>query len=465
MTQTALRDTALALLASATTFSCSSDASEAERERPNVLLITLDTTRADRLGCYGYGVDTSPNLDALAADGVRFDLAISTAAVTPMSHASILTGLNPDRHGLRVFYGMTGHTLTDEHVSLATILGAEGWRTGAFISAYPASERFGLNQGFETFDTGVEDWVQEQDPGKLLPREGAWQSKRVGPAQRRADATTDGALSWLGESDEPFFLWLHYFDPHDSSLVPSPRLLERFSALPTRGKNPLLELYDAEIFFMDRHIGRVLDELRASGRYDDTIVVAIADHGQGLGDHDWFPHRLLYQEQIRVPMICRFPGLPRGVEVSALVRNIDVFPTILEALGLEGPDGVQGESLAALVRGEEEPGRYGYAEALNTIDVHAPPNLAERHRDLLFTVMDRDWKLIHHKERPENSELYDLREDPGETRNVIGENPEVARRLRAELDSLGAMEIEIREPATPMSEEAAAKLRALGYGG
>jgi arylsulfatase len=185
-------------------------------------LITLDTTRADRLGCYGYSRQTSPNIDALAADAARFEMAIATAA-------AILTGLYPHHHGLRVFYGPVGHFLSDDHPTLATILAARGWQTGAFISAYPASERFGLDQGFDFYETGVAASVMRQDPRKRPPREVQWARQRTAMAQRRADATTDEALAWLERARRPFFAWVHYFDPHDSSLIPPAEVTDRFA--------------------------------------------------------------------------------------------------------------------------------------------------------------------------------------------------------------------------------------------
>ncbi|MFH1999902.1 MAG: sulfatase, partial [Planctomycetota bacterium] len=300
---------------------CTQQNAEAGPSGYNVLLITLDTTRADHLSCYGYDKNTSPNLDALAADGVLFEMAISTASVTPISHASILTGLNPYHHGLRVFYGPTGHFLTDEFPSLATILKKHGWQTGAFISAYPASERFGLHWGFDTFESDVADKVMTRDPSKPLPKDGFCQNIPTASAQRRADPTTDQALGWLKKAHRPFFSWLHYFDPHDPSLVPPNKFIKQFG-IKINEKITTETLYDPEIFFMDLHIGRVIEYLKKTGEYDSTIIIAIGDHGQGMGQHNWFSHRLLYQEQIRLPFIMRIPDGARGIKITELVRSI-----------------------------------------------------------------------------------------------------------------------------------------------
>ncbi|MEJ2084916.1 MAG: sulfatase [Acidobacteriota bacterium] len=428
----------------------------------NVLLITLDTTRADRLSSYGHSRITSPNIDALAADGIRFERAMTTAAVTPISHASILTGLNPYQHDVRVFFGPVGHFLTEDHPTLATLLSSKGWTTAAFISAYPASERFGLHWGFETFSSEIDESVLNRQPGLRPPKDGSWVRKPIGRAQRRADHTTDEALAWLDTASQPFFLWLHYFDPHDPSLVPPAAITDQFGA--EQGSPSVRsDLYDAEIFFMDSQIGRVLSRLRERGSYDDTMIVIVADHGQGLGDHDWGQHRLLYEEQIRAPLILRLPEGERGLVVPELVRIIDIAPTVLDFLGLEIPPEVEGTSLVPLVEGRPEPGRIGYAEALNTLDAHAPEKLPEHQKDLLFSVVDGDWKLIYHREFPENSELYHLSDDPGELDNVIEDYPKEAKRLMAWLSRSKAMEIELREPEGPIDPDALRKLEALGY--
>jgi arylsulfatase A-like enzyme len=412
--------------------------------RYNVLLITLDTTRADHLGCYGYPVKTSPNLDALAADAVRFDLAISASAITPISHASILTGLYPDRHGLRVFYGPTGHFLEQTHATLASLLKAHGWQTGAFVSAYPASERFGLQWGFDTFASEVSATVMHQNPADPLPKDGFWLDQRTASAHR------------------PFFMWAHFFDPHDPSLVPPKDICDRFGAAPT-SRDAYRVIYDPEIFFMDMHVGRLLDYLKKTGEYNRTVIVVVADHGQGLGDHNWFPHRLLYQEQIRLPLIVRLPNGPHGKVVPDLVRSIDITPTILEAVGLEMPEAMQGVGLSGLMAGRPEDPRTGYAEALNSLDLHTPDPMPQQHRDLLFCLVEPPWKLIYHYHTPANSELYNLTRDPRELHNVAGQYPDEVTRMVASLEESGAMQVKIVEPNTPLDQEALEKLRSLGY--
>ena len=439
----------------------SSDAPPADHP-PNVLLITLDTTRADRLGCYGYAGGTSPNIDALAADAVRFETAIATAAVTPISHASILTGLYPHRHGLRVFYGPVGHSLTDDHPTLATILASRGWHTGAFVSAYPAAERFGLDQGFDVYETGIAASVMKRIPRKRPPREVQWARRRTATAQRRADATTDEALTWLEQARRPFFAWVHYFDPHDPSLIPPVEVTDRF-AFSQRAPNRRLAIYDPEVFFMDANVGRLLEWLETSGEYDDSIIVVVSDHGQGMGDHGWKQHRLLYQEQIRTPLIIRTPEGPRGRVVDTLASGVDLVPTILTAAGVAVPDATDGGDLLAALDAEDRGQRVVLAEALNTLDDWAPRSLPEHQKDLLFCAMDRRWKLIYHRDHPENSELYDLLNDPRESTNVITRHPGEKERLLRRLSGSGAMTIDTVEADAPEAEESIRMLESLGY--
>ncbi len=431
-------------------------------EQPNVILISLDTTRADRLGCYGYGGGTSPRLDRLAMDGIQFDRAIATAALTPISHASILTGLNPYQHKVRTFWGPAGHYLGEEYPTLATILRQRGWRTGAFVSAYPASEGFGLHWGFDTFDSGLEESVTRREHRTRISQGSRWRRARQSKAQRRADATTDAALEWLESSEQTFFLWLHYFDPHDQTLVPPEEITEKFEV--ERGEpGSRRRIYDAEIYFMDAQMGRIFDWLEASGQYDDTIIVVVADHGQGLGDHDWFEHRLIYQEQIRTPLVMRVPGRARGLNVSSVVRTVDIVPTVLDLLDIESAITFEGSSLLPLVDGITEEPRVAYSEALNSIDSWTPERLPEIQKDLLFSVIDEGWKLIYHREQPGNSELYHLEEDPAELVNVIERYPEEAKRLMSWLARSKAMEIELQDIEGDIDPEALRKLEALGY--
>lgn len=432
---------------------------------PNVLLITLDTTRADRLSCYGYPKHTSPRLDQLAAEGVLFSHAIAQAAVTPVSHASILTGLEPYHHGLRVLHGRHENRLADSQVTLAEVLREAGYQTAAFVSAFTVVERFGLHQGFEVFDA---DFLTDE-PGRIVSPQGI---VNTGLNQRRADATTERALTWLAGAREPFLLWLHYFDPHDPLLRPPAEYLDSAATQPTSPRDQLRALYDAEIRFMDAQIGRVLDELRRSGRYERTLIVAVADHGEGLGDHDWWSHGILYQEQIRVPLIIRGPGLPAGRRVEQLVRTIDIVPTVLELVGPAGADAracgvsapvrVDGRSLLPLLRGRTATTPLAYADSINMLTYYTASGFREEKDDMLFAITDGTWKYIHHALRPEESELYDLRSDPGELVNLRDQHPQQVERLLAELRARDCFP-KAGAGREQMSPEDLRRLRSLGY--
>ena len=441
-------------------------------ERPNVILITLDTVRADHLSSYGYELETTPHMDALAAAGTRFEHCLSTAALTPVSHASILTGLNPYRHGLRVLHADSGYQLPDAVPSIATVLAAEGWHTAAILSAFPVSERFGLDQGFEYFDNGLtpdapDNSGQQSEQGRDV---------RLGRRQRRSDATTDEVLAWLDRKSEPFFLWIHYWDPHDPLLIPPPAHMRAFGRVQRAGGGRP-ELYDTELNFVDVQIGRLVASLRERGLFDNTLIAITADHGEGQGEHDWHAHRLLYEEQIHVPLILK-PTAGSAARVAAsrrvvseTVRTIDIVPTILEELGVAGPE-VEGRSLFPLVRGEAGAPRRAYADQLNKWDSKAAMLEQRPADDLLHCLVGEGSKLIFRPLRPEESELYDLRLDPDEATNLYRANEPRAQRLLADLR---AREPWVLAPFLPAAQpgdaaqtaaeqaDAADALRELGY--
>lgn len=444
--------------------------------RRNVLLVTLDTVRADRLGCYGHASARTPTLDGLAASGARFERAISTAGLTPMAHASILTGLNNHHHGLRVFHSLeAGHRMDDEVHALPELLAARGYRTAAFTSAYPVSRAYGLDQGFTTFDS-VD--TAELDLTGQQRHETLWADTRATRTQRRGDATTDAALAWLDAEGkgEPWCLWLHYFDAHDFSIVPPAEWSARrgiaYPAAEPLSRREQLEwrerMYDPELAFIDEQLARLLAWLEAAGLADDTVVVVTADHGQGLSDglanHGWMKHRLLYDWCVRVPLILRGPGVPASV-VSNQVRTIDIVPTLLELLDVPAQGELDGASLLPLLRGRADASpRLAYSDALNAHDSHSPrPNaLPPGQYDNLFALQDGRWKLVWHERDERASELYDLAADPDELQNLYSPDHPDARRLRAVLASWDVARVE--RPAAGGGPDSAA-LEALGYGG
>jgi len=425
-------------------------------ERPNILLITLDTTRPDRLGCYGWEDAQTPNIDALAERGVRFEMALSTAGITPMAHASILTGLNPYNHGLRVFHGDVGHTLEPEVATLPEALAAAGYVTGGFVSAYPLSPYYGLDQGFETYRTGIEDTQDLLDltqPVRSL-RESVLLDQPRSRFQRRADSTTEEAIEWLTErsEDAPWFAWVHFFDVHDLSLVPPPSWAEKFGVsydeVPHQRDLAAKEaFYDMELAWMDHQLGRLFQHLEETGDIEDTVVILTADHGQGLSDgqrlHGWSRHRLIYQWSIQIPLLVAGPEIPSGEVVNALARVTDIAPTLLELTDASPPGPMDGASLMPLIWKREVSPRIAYADALNLQDSHAPlGRLPAVCRDDLHAVFDGRHKLIYHRASPEQSELYDLETDPTEQLNLYQSEPQIAERLRAFLTRDDALRLQ-----------------------
>lgn len=403
--------------------------------RPNVVLVTLDTTRADHLPVYGYrGVET-PNLSALAQDGIVFEQCVSQSPFTLPSHSSILTGLYPTFHGVRI----NGHTaLSDAHLTLAEALGQAGYATGGFVGAFVLDGRWGLKQGFDHYDDGFD-----------LRR---YKQLDLAGVQRSGAEVMDAALAWMArKKDARFFSWIHIYDAHSPYEPPEP-YRTRYAPRGVDG------LYDGEIAAADEQVGRLLAWLRDNDLDESTLVVVVGDHGEGLGDHGEVTHGyFIYDYAVRVPLLMRLPlAAARGRRVTNQVRTIDVFPTVLEIAGLEVRGAVQGRSLLSLTAGltGDFPDR-AYSESLS-------PSLQYGWSPLTSLRTSR-YKLID-APRPE---LYDLANDPRETRNLVGEKPELADELRALLartiaeTSAGAPE---QEPAN-LDQETLGRLAALGYVG
>jgi choline-sulfatase len=395
--------------------------------RPNVLLITLDTTRADRLGAYGYADASTPNLDTLATGGVRFVRALSPAPLTLPAHASLMTGRNPYGHGVR----NNGHfVLAADLPTLAERFAAAGYDTAAFVSSYVLDRQFGLARGFAHYDDALD------------PPRGLADSLEI---ERRGDRTVAAATAWLAARGpappRPYFTWVHLYDAHDP-YTPPMAYVARFED----------RLYDGEIAFQDTLVG----ELLAAGRRGPAtspLVVVAGDHGESLGEHGESTHGLfVYEGAVRVPLIVSWPGAiaPRVVEPP--VGLVDVTPTIAELAGLPAFDGIEGGSLVPLIDGHDvgSAGRPAYAETYfpQFFMGWAP----------LRSVRDGAWKLI---DAPE-PELYDLNADPGERTNLYAAQPATARGLRRTLETMARAGADRANP-TPMSAEARQRLSSLGY--
>lgn len=425
--------------------------------RPNVLLITLDTTRADALGSYGHPGGATPRLDAIARDGTLFENTQSASAATPISHASILTGLYPYHHGVRVISAASGFHLDDRVPTLATLLERDGYATAAVHSSFTVSRTFGLGSGFDHFDDLNTSMTPVDGEDRV-----DWDMETF---QRRADETSQRVVALLDQLPEPFLLWIHYWDPHDKVKRPPAAFL--------RGGDEHLggdALYAEEVRYMDQQIGLVVDALVAARVWDHTVAVVTSDHGQGLSDglarHGWRGHRRLYQEQLHVPLIVRVPGMGQGRRVSELVRTVDILPTLLDLLGIEAPADLDGASLWPLIEGRPDPApsRVAYADQLNGYDWNARRVQQTSDADFLYSVNDGRWKLIYRPSHPQLSELFDLRADPEESRDLAREQPaEVERLLRDLARRRPWVDRPFPADESELSDAERAALVALGY--
>ena len=393
---------------------------------PNVVLVTIDTLRADHVGAYGYRAGETATLDRLAREGVLVEDAVVQVPQTRPSHASIMTGRYPYEHGIRDNYSPP---LPATPPTLASLLRDRGWDTAAFIGAYPVSRPSGLDRGFTAFD----------DPfaaGDATTREAR--------TERRAAEVVDHALAWLRRPrSKPFFLWVHLFDPHAPYEPPAP-WRERFAKTP----------YDGEVAYADAQLGRIVAWLDKQALRSQTLVVATSDHGESLGEHGEDEHMLfVYDATLRVPLLLSWPGrLPTGARVRGQFRSVDLFATVLELAGVAAPPS-SGASRAAFLRPDGRiPDNESYAESLYS-QIHfgyAP----------LRALRAEGWKYV---DAP-RIELYRLPEDPGETRNLAADRASVAGALRGRLATYD------RQAASPpqipeVSPEAAERLAALGYVG
>ena len=404
----------------------------------NVLLITLDTTRADHLGCYGKESARTPNLDSIAAEGVRFDRCFSAAPVTTPSHSTIFTGTYPPHHGVRD-NGM--FVLGPDSVTFAEIAKQHGYTTGGAVGSFPVTRGFGLAQGFDFFDDRISAPAEDFRGQRTVPKQGVFFEERPAPWVNTA------ILPWFEDNvDRPFFVWLHYWDPHLPHHPPPP-YSEIFAH----------DLYSGEIAYADHSLGTILELLKRSGVWDRTVVVVIGDHGEGNGEHGEDTHSMLaYNTTIRVPFLMRVPGRFAGTVVDQPVGSVDIVPTLVELLGLELPDGVQGRSLLPMLENDDGAGgenhRY-YAEALS-------PRLSHGWGELRVLVAE-PYKYIHGP-RPE---LYNVFMDPNELDNLVDELPEVAAAMKGELAELivelGASAAGVADVV--QDEETLMRLEALGY--
>jgi choline-sulfatase len=366
------------------------------RKSPDVFLITIDTLRADHVGCYGYKEIETPALDALAADGVRFTHAFTHSPITNTSHTTILTGLLPSVHGVTDF----GIPLSPQHATWAALLKQQGYHTAAFIGAVILDSKTlapGLDRGFDFYDNF---------PAKTQTKE------RWGRVERRGMVVVQHAESWLDKHRTGSrFVWVHLYDPHDP-YEPPPPYSEKYKD----------HLYDGEIAYADSALAHLIAYLKKTASYQNAIIVVVGDHGEGLGEHGEETHGLfLYDSTLHVPLILKLAGAAhRGTVVEAQVRTTDILPTILSLTKTAAPAELNGESLVPLIEGQTEPGRELFGETDYPLRWGWAPLRALRADNM---------KLIE-APRPE---FYNLRSDPSELKNLYAPDSAQVQSLRAEM--------------------------------
>ncbi len=395
-------------------------------EKPrHVILISIDTCRADYLSCYGYRRNITANIDAVAAEGILFENVVTSVPQTLPAHSSMLTGTIPLYHGI---HDNLGYQLDRSNITLPEILGEHGFKTGAIISSFVLDSQFGLDQGFDSYNDHFEDVIRTSNSN-----------------ERRGGEASDFAIRWLGEhKDSEFFLFLHYFDPHFRYEPPEPFRSSYAD-----------DLYAGEIAYTDHCIGRVIDELKDLGLYESALIIITSDHGEMLAEHGEAEHGyFIYQSAIKVPLIFKLPGRATPERVKNLVGLVDIVPTVCNLLGIQAPAHIRGKSLTAYFSKDRVPGpkRYIYCESFTPTKHNA---------NALIGVVTDGWKYIQ-TTRPE---LYDLIRDPQEMDDLIDKEPQRAHLLQEHLKLILSEQISEDNPSSrlKLDEEGKKRLESLGY--
>lgn len=443
-----------------------------------MLLITVDTLRADRLSAYGYGKHQTPHIDSLAAEGALFEHAFCDVTWTTPSMASVMTGTYATKHG---FKSTKSQKLDLSKVTLAEVLRERGYATAAVVGSYPLHSSYQLDQGFAHYDDSLEEPPNAGTPSAR---------PRVRKGHRSDTAVTRAATQWLKQNEaRPFFLWVHYFGPHQKDVDFTQPIAERWRRHIAR--------YDGDVVLNDAAVGGLLEEIDRLGLRERTLVIFHADHGEMLGDRMYIGHGMdLYDPVLRIPLIVRLPGrIPAGVRVRAMARNIDLFPTVLEVAGIRPGNQLSGSSLLPHV----ESARASAAGSLPEVDMYAetympaidgfrrtirlPDGSSQSIGMVIRGIRTPAWKFVRNEPVPfferqpdevpvllaealaslTSEELYDLRTDPLEFKNLAKERLEVAEQMRDRLRQFLAGESE-PAPTALLDEESRQRLRMLGYG-
>jgi len=392
---------------------------------PSLLLVTMDTTRVDRIGAYGYAAAETPTIDRIAAEGVRFDQAYAVVPLTTPAHASMFSGLYPTRHGI---HSNGDATLREETITLAEQLAEKGYHTAGAVSAFVTTRIWNLDQGFDAYFDKVAAGADARDQ--------RWSR------ERRAETVVDDLEGWLSTTPEgePFFAWAHFYDPHAPYTPPAP-FDERFKERP----------YDGEIAYMDAQIARLVALSEARAGPEGVAVILVADHGESFGEKDEHTHGMYaYQSTMRIPFIVRPPKpLPEGRVVTAAVSNVDVAPTALGLLGLDPLKDIDGVDLSVHIKGEA-PGRGPVF-----LEAETPYNRFGFHPE--WVAVETPWKLFS----TPSPRLYNVVEDPMENVDRLPEQAAVGEALRAFVAEIQAARVENDDFSA--SAEVIDQLAALGY--
>jgi len=470
------RATALAIclaiitLASALPLACSSPLEPGEKR--HIVLVSIDTLRADYLACYGHPYVDTPNIDALAEGGFLFERHITAAPTTLASHTSLMTGTWPHTHGTP----RNGFVVSPDNNMLAEVLQAHGFVTAGFIGAFPLSQRFAFNQGFDHWD-------------ERLSR--AKQAGLLEQSERPANEVTDAALAWAKThaDEQNVFLFVHYFDVHapytppgkyarlyredDSAVTGSLSDMHQAREELTAGhRSELNELlkqqYAAGVSWVDSELGRLMEGLEDAGILDDAVVVLTSDHGEAMDRHSeyWNHGYTTYHESTRVPLIIRLPvGHPGGRRIDALVSNIDVMPTLLELFSVTQPMGVEGISFAgALSEGEFTPIRdVAYSEATKPFGERHEGDPVWKNARKMRSIETKRWKLVQ-QPLTFTSEFFDLMADPDEEKDLYTRERDLAMPMQKQLSRWTAS-ARPKQSVPDLDEDTRQRLEALGYGG
>jgi arylsulfatase A-like enzyme/Tfp pilus assembly protein PilF len=385
--------------------------------RLNVLLITIDTLRPDRLSCYGSERLKTPNVDKLASRGVLFTRAFANTSTTLPSHTNIMLGTTPSYHGV---HANSDFVVGDEQLTLAELLKSNGYETGAFVGGWPLDSQFGLTQGFETYDS---DFGQSSEA-----------------LERSAEEVVNKALDWIKTKKSPWFLWIHCFDPHDPYEPPDP-YMKKFAG----------DLYSGEVAYVDDALGNLMDYMNAENLFDNTLTLFTGDHGESLGEHSEETHGFLaYNSTIWVPLIVVFPSA-EARDFNGYVSHVDIFPTICDILEIEKPDVLQGSSLLPALKGKKMKKMPIYFESLY-------PFYSLGWAPLRGYILDRE-KYI---DSP-IPELYDLEKDFDELKNLAEEKNSDKHRKKLKELIQDQSSPEIKRKQQILDRTSREKLASLGY--